>query len=292
MLPNFFVIGAYKSGTTSLYQYLSQHPQVFVPRVKEPNYFAFAAAGQDGNTPAFRKSVRTRAEYESLYEEATHFAAVGDVSPEYMTSPIAAQMIRQNVPHAKLIAILRNPVERAYSDYLMYRRDGIEQLTDFAKALEMQAERASKSDPTGYYISTGFYGEQLARYYEIFPAAQIKVFLMDELQSKGPRTLSQMFGFLGVDPAFVPTDLTIYNRSGVASNYLLNRLFQYRSVIAPLARRLVPGAWRARVRQGLEARLNKPPLQPAIREFLVETYRTDVRLLERLTGLSCRHWLD
>ena len=292
MLPNFFVIGAYKSGTTSLYQYLSQHPQVFVPRVKEPSYFAFAAAGQEGNTQVFFKSVKTLTEYETLYKDASNFVAVGDVSPEYMTSPIAAQIIRKNVPHARLIAILRNPVERAYSDFLMYRRDGREKQTDFAKALDMQAERASKRDPTGFYVSTGFYGEQLARYYESFPAAQIKVFLMEELQTDALSTLSQMFEFLRVDQTFVPDNLTIYNRSGIASNYLVNKLFQYRSFVAPLARRLIPGKLRTRIRNKLEDNLKKPPLQPEVRQSLKETYRADVHLLERLTGKACRHWLE
>jgi hypothetical protein len=292
MLPNFFVIGAYKSGTTSLYQYLAQHPQVFVPRVKEPNYFAFAENGQSADTSASRRSVKTRIEYEALFEGAHDFVAIGDVSPEYMTSPVAAQTIRVNVPHARLIAILRNPVERAYSDYLMYRRDGKEKLGDFARALEMQDERAAKKDPTGFYISTGFYGEQLARYYKLFPATQIKVFLMEELQSNGPRTLSQMFEFLGVDPTFVPDNLAVYNRSGVASNYLVNKLFQYRKYVAPFARRLVPNGFRATIRQRFEDSLKKPPLQPELRQTLNETYRADVRLLEQLTGKSCRHWLE
>ena len=207
MLPNFLVIGAYKSGTTSLYRYLAQHPQVFVPRVKEPSYFAYAAAEQEANTVVSRKSVKTLTEYESLFREASRYVAIGDVSPEYMTSPIAAQAIKKSVPHARLIAILRNPVDRAYSDFLMYRRDGKEKISDFAKALEMQADRALEGDPTGFYISTGFYGEQLRRYYEIFPASQIKVFLMEELQSDSSRTLSQMFQFLGVDSNFVPDNL-------------------------------------------------------------------------------------
>jgi len=292
MLPNFLVIGAYKSGTTSLHRYLAQHPQVFVPRVKEPSYFAFAAAGQESNTLVFRKSVKTLAEYEDLFKEASRFPAVGEVSPEYMTSPNAALTIKKYVPQARLIAILRNPVERAYSDFLMYRRDGIEKILDFATALEMQTEKALKGDPTGFYISTGFYGEQLARYYDIFPSTRIKVFLMEELQSDGPRTLSQVFEFLGVDPTFVPDNLTIHNRSGVASNYLVNKLFQYRSLVAPLARRLVPDNLRTRIRRKFEESLKKPPLQPEVRQLLKETYRADVRLLERLTGKSCHHWLE
>ena len=292
MLPNFLVIGAYKSGTTSLYRYLAQHPQVFVPRVKEPSYFAYVAAEQEANTVVSRKCVKTLAEYESLFRKASRYVAIGDVSPEYMTSPIAAQAIKKYVPHARLIAILRNPVDRAYSDFLMYRRDGKEKFSDFAKALEMQSDRALEGDPTGFYISTGFYGEQLRRYYDIFPASQIKVFLMEELQTDAPRTLSQVFQFLGVDSDFVPDNLTIYNRSGVASSYVASKLFQYRSIVAPMARRILPDGLRTRIRRGFEDRLKKAPLKSEIRQMLKEVYRADVRLLEQLTGKSCRLWLE
>jgi hypothetical protein len=292
MLPNFFVIGAYKSGTTSLYHYLSQHPQVFVPQLKEPNYFAFADVERSVDSSVFRKSVKTRAEYERLFQESRNFVAIGDVSPEYMTSPSAARAIKRSVPEARLIAILRNPVERAYSDYLMYRRDGKEQMTDFAKALEAQPERASRFDPTGFYVSTGFYGEQLARYYDVFPAARIKVYQLEDLQSSATRTLSHMFDFLGVESTFAPKDLDIYNRSGVTSNYLVNTLFRYKSHVAPLARLLVPKRLRAIVRQKIEAGLSKPPLLPEVRQMLIETYRADVHRLEQLTGQSFRNWLQ
>ena len=292
MLPNFFVIGAYKSGTTSLYEYLAQHPQVFLPRVKEPNYFAFAAPGEKRETPVFQKSVKTLDEYEALYEKAGGFVAIGDVSPEYMTSHSACRTIRASVPHARLIAILRNPVERAYSDYLMYRRDGKEHLADFSQALEAQAERAARLDPTGFYISTGFYGEQLARYYELFPAAQIKVFLLEELQSDGPRVLSRMFEFLGVDPAFVPGKLTVHNRSGVASSYWIGKLFQYKNFLAPLARRIIPRGLRTNIRRRIEDSLQRPALPPEVRQSLIETYRADLQLLQRLTGRSFSHWLE
>lgn len=291
MLPNFFVIGAYKSGTTSLYQYLSQHPQVFVPRVKEPNFFAFAADDAEDRSRLRAQSVTTLEEYEALYETASHSIAVGDVSPEYMTCHTAARSIRSMVPHAKLIAILRNPVERAYSDYLMYRRDGREQQTSFAEALEKQPERAARGDPTGSYISTGYYGQQLARYYDLFPAAQIGVFLMEDLQADGPRTLSRIFEFLGVDPTFVPDNLAIHNRSGVASNVLVSTIFRYRTFLAPLARRLLPSRLRLGIRRRVEDYLTKPPLPPQVTQMLNDIYRPDVLLLEQLTGRSFMHWL-
>jgi len=292
MLPNFFVIGAYKSGTTSLNQYLAAHPEIFLPRVKEPSYFAFAGVRQANLTLVYRNSVKSLAEYQDLYRNATAHIAVGDVSPEYMTSQIAALEIHRLVPNAKLIAILRDPVERAYSDFLMYRRDGIEKEIDFAKALERQTERASRSDPTGFYVSTGFYGEQLARYYERFPSSQIKVFLLEELQSDSLQVLSEIFEFLGVDPYFIPDDLSIHNRSGVAPNKLISTVFKYRELVKPLASWLLPERARGALRRKLEANLTKPPIPQDVSRTLRDTYRADVRLLESLTGKSCGNWLS
>lgn len=291
MLPNFFVVGAYKSGTTSLHLYLEQHPEVYVSPVKEPNFFAFGAVGFADASMAFRKSVKTLAEYENLFERAAGFVAIGDVSPEYMTSTVAARAIRSKIPHAKLIAILRNPVERAYSDFLMYRRDGREPETDFLKALDQQAERAARADPTGHYVSSGFYGEQLARYYDIFPADQIKVVLMEDLEASGRHTLSQVCAFLGVDASFTPASLAIHNRSGEASNVLIRTIFQHKDFLAPIAKRVIPEGLRNSIRLKLESKLKKPSLRPDIKSMLAQTYGADVRLLERLTGKSCHHWL-
>jgi hypothetical protein len=292
MLPTFLVIGAYKSGTTSLYRYLAQHPQIFLPRMKEPSYFAFAGAGIEGASLVYRRSIKTIAEYEGLFDEATGYTAIGDVSPEYMTSPVAARAIRTHVPTARLIAILRNPVDRAYSDYLMYRRDGTEGNTEFGEALKHQAARASMGDPTGNYISSGLYGEQLERYYKLFPREQIKIISMDRLQSDGPQTLSQIFRFLGVNEHFIPKDLAIYNRSGVTSNYLVSKLFQYRRFVSPLMRRLLSENLRILIRHKFESSLERPPLNPAVKRSLVEAFRNDVLLLEQLTGQSFRNWQD
>jgi hypothetical protein len=181
-------------------------------------------------------------------------------------------------------------VERAYSDFLMYRRDGRERESDFAIALALQAERAARSDPTGYYVSTGFYGEQLARYYECFSATQIMVVTLEALQTDVRITLGKIFSFLGVDPLFVPEKLAVLNRSGVTSNVLVSKVFQYKQYLAPVTRRLVPEGIRIAIRRKLEDKLEKPSLSPDIRRMLAETYRPDVQLLERLTGMSFDQW--
>jgi hypothetical protein len=159
------------------------------------------------------------------------------------------------------------------------------------KALDQQVERAARADPTGHYVTTGFYGQQLARYYAIFPADQIKVVLMEDLEANCRHTLSQVFAFLGVDASFIPANLEIHNRSGEASNTLIRTIFQHKDLLAPIARRVLPEGLRNSIRLKLESKLMKPSLRPDIKYMLAQTYVADVGLLERLTGMSFHHWL-
>ncbi|HYF40037.1 MAG TPA: sulfotransferase, partial [Gemmatimonadales bacterium] len=126
MLPNFIVIGAAKAGTTALYWYLAEHPQIFMSPVKETNYFAYEvdASGQlvYGDPEDHQFPIRTRAEYEALFAEAGPASAVGEASPIYLECPQAAGRIQSAIPGALLVCCLRHPVDRAYSDYLMHLR--------------------------------------------------------------------------------------------------------------------------------------------------------------------------
>ena len=136
-LPNFLIIGAMKSGTTSLYHYLKQHPQIYMSSIKEPNFFALEGSNLDFNGAEGkeqiqrlikRESIINIEEYRALFRRAAHETAIGEASPMYLYSPEAPYRIRYYVPEAKLITILRNPVERAYSAFLYMTRDGREPL--------------------------------------------------------------------------------------------------------------------------------------------------------------------
>ena len=290
-LPNFLVIGAYKSGTTSLYEYLRQHPEIFLPNVNEPSYLAFVEK-EEPNNPIYNKSIKTRQEYERLFFESEKYKAIGDVSPEYMTNPNAIRNIRRLLPDVKLIAILRNPIERAYSDYLMYVRDGLEDEKNFLEALKRQRKRQEENLPTGYYIKTGFYGEQMKPYFNNFSRDKIKIYLFEELRSDLNLLLRDVFEFLGVDSTFVPKQIESFNRSGVPVNWFIKAAFRYRHGMKPLLDVLIPRSLEKKIRLRMERTLSKPPMPDEARSLLKQIYSNDVIQLEKMIQKKCVYWLQ
>lgn len=294
-LPNFLVIGAYKCGTTSLGWYLQQHPDVFVPDYPEPRFFAFDAHGDpDGeraHNPMFHGAVKTLERYESLFSGVADERAVGEVSPEYLKNPAAAGRIAARIPDAKLIAILRDPVERAYSDYLMYRRDGREPEADFMTALRLQESRRHRSLPTGQYLITGNYGDQLARYRDHFGSDQIKVVLHEDLAADRNSVMAEIFAFLDVDPVIELGSQPRLNPSGAFSSTTAQRLYALRRSTAPLTRRIVPNRLKRRIDNRLLSGVRRPPIEPEPARWLRRYYAEQISMVAELTGIDVvRHW--
>lgn len=285
-LPDFLVLGAYKSGSTALHEALRAHPQVFVPAQKGPSFFAFDGAEQT-DRPLPPGTVRRWEDYEALFDPAPADAVRGEVSPEYLANPRAAGRIRARVPGARLVAILRDPVERAFSDYLMYVRDGLEPETDFGRALDAQEERRSAGDPTGYYVETGFYGRQLRPYFDAFPRERIQVHMFEDFAADPEAVLGTLFAFLGVDPARGETPERAVNVSGVPRNALVATAVRSGRRLAPL----LPAAVRRRAKAALAHGLDRPTLAAEHRRRLVEVYREDVAELERLLRRPLDRWL-
>jgi hypothetical protein len=298
--PTFLVIGAYKSGTTSVHHYLAQHPQVFVPRRKEPNYFAFGDVSVAVGTgaparpatphPAAATSVTRREDYVRLFDGVAGEPAVGEVSPEYLVNERACDAIRRELPDARLVAVLRDPVQRAWSDYLMYRRDGLEPAEDFGRALDEQEERRRQGAPTAWYVESGLYGRQLARYYDAFPAEQISVHLFDDLVRDPDGTMAAVTTFLGVDPVPLRT-VDQLNASGVPRNRALAAVLRSRRWLGPALKAVLPDRLRPGLERVVQRGLDRPAIAPEHRARLIETYQDDVALLGRLTGRDLSSWL-
>lgn len=284
MLPEFLVIGAYKSGSTAIQEALRAHPQVFLP-AKGPSFFAFDEAPAI-DRPLPPGTVRDWDAYRALFAPAPPDTVRGEVSPEYLANPWACGRIRARVPEARLVAVLRNPVERAFSDYLMYVRDGDERL-DFAAALDEQEERRRAGSPTGYYLETGYYGRQLRPYFDAFPRGQIQVHLFEDFAADPDSVLEPIFAFVGVDPALGTTPERAVNVSGVPRNALVGAAVRGGKRMAPL----LPEAVRRRAKTALVRGLDRPDLEPELRARLVEVYREDVAELERLLERPLGHWL-
>lgn len=296
MMPNFLVIGAARSGTTSLHHYLKAHPEIFMSSVKEPNFFAF----EDGeidlgyDAPGWRswsrRSTPGPEEYRALFRGVKAEKAIGEASPIYMRSPGAAERIRRAIPGARLIAILRDPAERAYANYMGRLRDGTERNPDAYDALDAALSGRGPGWRKEIYIDLGFYHERLQPYYERFGREQIRVVLFDDFVRDPHGVVRELFSFLGVEPGFVPDTSITYNTSGRIRNPMLRFAWTNSN---PLRARLQPWLPRPLREAGwalVQRNLSRPPLPPDLRARLVERYRADILALEGLLDRDLSGW--
>lgn len=304
-MPNFLVIGAAKSGTTALYKYLGQHPEIYMSPYKEPHFFAFEGESLDFRGPRDRAMMRYMTvndpdKYRALFNGATTEKAIGEASPMYLYLPGTAERIKRHIPDAKLIVVLRNPADRAYSNFLHMVRDDREQQAEFSDALDDEERRIAENwYASWHYKRMGFYYEQLKHYYEIFDRAQIKVYLHEDLNFDTVDTLQDVFRSLGVDDSFVPDVSVRYNESGAHKSESLKNIHIYllkpkllKSAVKPLIplrlRRSVISSVVGGIR---EKNLVKPSCSEETRKRLIEDYREDILRLEDLIGRDLSSWL-
>lgn len=304
--PNFLVIGAPKAGTTSLYFYLKQHPQIYMCPIKEPDFFSWEGATEGPLTTFGRIQLPRYATdwkaYCELFKGADSALAIGEATPAYLYHPEAPRRIKKYIPNAMMIAVLRNPIERAFSEYLMAIRDGIETARSFAEALELEEKRAAEGGWAHWYHykRIGLYGEQLERYYRLFSKEQIKIFLFEDLQHEPLSVVREIFVFLGVDPNFVPNLSERHNPYGVPrfprlQAWLLKPSKVKRVIFTPI-RLMLPEAKRKELllrflRDWNIKPMPKPGLDPEIRRQLAEYYREDIMKLQNLIDRDLSHWL-
>jgi len=296
--PNFLIVGAAKAGTTSLYYYLRQHPQIYMSPAKEPSFFAFE--GEKLDFPAgtiskdFLAQLKTDIEsYCELFKGVSREIAIGEASAIYLYNPKAPERIKHYIPTVKLIAILRNPVERAYSDFLHHIREGNEPLMDFAQAIQEEEARIRNNWGWGFhYVQKGFYFTQLRRYFEKFNQNQIKVYLYEDLEDNPIAVLQDIFHFLGVDETFIPDTSLRYNVTGIPRSRLLHRFLIKPNFIKAPFKPLFPEKLRKRMVMYLKNRnLVKPPLPPRVRNWLIRLYRDDILRLQDLIQRDLSQWL-
>jgi hypothetical protein len=299
-LPDFLIIGAPKSGTTSLYRYLETHPDIYMSPVKEPRYMAFpdrdpgfrGVAGRRFN----REVIWRYEEYRALFAGRGAERMAGEASATYLWAPAAPSTIRRVVPGAKLIAILRDPVTRAHSHFCHNRRLGREPRDTFGEALDAEADRiAGGWNPNVHYRSRGLYGEQIARYLELFPREQLLVLLYDDLRTRPAWTLSEVCRFLGIDESFTFDTSARHNvTEGIPRRVWLARLFAADYRLKRAGRALIPGSVRSLLyhrlyRTNLDPR---PPLDPELRRSLREYFRDDIVRLESLIRRDLGAWMS
>jgi hypothetical protein len=275
-LPNFLIIGAAKAGTTSLYEHFRAHPEIFMPRLKEPRYFCYGGSSAD----RMKFPIQSREEYETLFETAATETALGEASVHYLTHPIAAQRIHDAIPAARLIASLRNPVDRSYSVYQMNLRNK-------AANSDLPYAQALRDDPN---LQDGYH-EHLGRFFALFPREQLRIILLEDLEAAPRQTIGGLFDFLGVDPGFMPDLSKVANPGGAPRIKALHSLLSNGRLIAA-SRRFVPEPLIAPLKALRNRNLSKRPLPAADRKLATDFFREDVLRTQDLIGRDLSHWLD
>lgn len=286
-LPNFMIIGVAKAGTTSLFRYLDQHPQVFMCPVKGTNYFGYEDARawkwtDEGDPPLLRHFQATSLEeYEAMFAGASDEIAIGEASPQYFRCPTAAQRIHEAIPNVKLVASLRNPADRAYSGFLMRTRRG-----------ETVNSPYDELTPEASHVREGFYYHRLKRYFDTFARHQIKVYIFEEFKRDPARTVIDLFNFLGIDTSFEPDTSTRYNPAGIPKSKMLSRL-SFNPMLIRTAKAVLPEGVLQMAKRVQRQNLKTPPRFPAdLRSELLDLYRDDIHKLEKLLDRDLTIWLN
>ena len=292
VLPNFLIIGAPKAGTTTLYNYLKQHPQIYMSFLKEPHFFSYGC----DNKPTTKLSfVSNWQDYQYLFQKVSKQTAIGEASTSYLYHPRAAERIHHHLPNAKLIAILRDPAESTYSKFLMdYRwqfdinsqRNPIE---DFSLAIQ-QSPSVQRS---------GLYYKKLQHYLTLFHEKQLKICLFEDLKREPDALLQDVFQFLEVDEKFcVNQSIPIYNSGGVPKNkFIYTSLNKVRKNFNMTLKPFIPNGFHKPLYNFYFSLRNfnlvkPPPLPLEMRQQLIEIYREDILQLQVFLQRDLSTWLN
>jgi hypothetical protein len=285
--PDFFVLGAAKSATTSLYYLLAQHPEICMSRDKEPTFF---------NRPCMTSGP---IDYLQLFRATPRTKRVGEASHAYLVCPESAGVIHAFVPEARFLLVLRNPVDRAHSLYHYRALTGHERSPSFECALA-EEEREGGLPPyrRESYFRSGLYAEQIERYLQYFDRRRFLFLTFEELTEDGLKTMKRVYEFLEVDASFVPK-LEKHNEGLSVRSPRLQFFYTQRLVPALRLLRGIPvlhhfGSWGERRAERLMRRNVRPmprALAAETRRRLEAAYADNLRRVEQLTGLNLSAWI-
>lgn len=292
--PDFFIVGAAKCGTTALYEYLSQHPDIFMSAEKEPAYFC-----TDLNPLR-----RSEEEYLQLFSDAASQKRIGEASSSYLYSKQAAIEIKNFCPASRIIVMLRNPVDMLHARHAQMYYHCIEDIEDFGEALAAEQDRKEGRRPARpehsiqhlFYRETAKYTDQINRYLDLFPADRVKVIIFDDFKSETARVYRDVCQFLDVDPTFQPTFRVVNENRKIRNRFLQELLEVPGPALRRIGRPLTPRWLRHKVMNELR-QINsttepRKPLDVDLRRALQAELRPEVMRLSQLLNRDLSHWCD
>lgn len=300
--PDFFLIGTPKGGTTALHSALVGHPQLHLSAVKEPKYFLCNGTAPPrstqrgpGDAHSAREWVWRESDYLRLFADARPGTLAGESTPFYLYDLAAQRRIAETIPHARLIAVIRDPVDRAYSNWTHLWSDGLEPISDFNHALAQEDSRVGAGyAPFWHYTRLGRYGEQLRHLYQLFPREQVLVLRYRQLAEEPDRTVATVCDFLSVQHHAAakskPDNVHPYVSPGLRAK-LLGTAIRSGAAAGAFA---PPQLWR-RVEAPLRSRMHKgggrrPSLSVEQRRQALAGFLDDIALLEDVTRSSFDDW--
>lgn len=291
MLPNFFIVGAMRSGTTSFYRYLAEQPKIFMCKYKEPAFFSDFTGNRNADglwtktdeIPKDRHLNLSQEEYEKLFEDVKDEIGIGEASIQYLLDPLSSKLIKKEVPNAKILIFLRNPIERTFSHYLATRIRMTKEIP-FREIIQDHSKEIDIEKPTrGNILIWGLYSKQVKRYLDVFGKDNVKIFIYEEVfPNRVKETVEEILNFLGIKEP-----VTNFKQERYQGYYTLrNSIFKNRFV-KKTAKGLIPRKILDKTYQKIRVKDSiKPEISKDDREFLMEFFKNDINELEKILGRS------
>lgn len=288
--PTFLVIGGQKCGTTSIHRYLDEHPDVFTGPVKELRFFS----GESNSPEAALTNGPPISDFEGYcdyFERGTKYQAAGEASPSYIFYPGTAERIHQYLPDVQIIAILRDPVYRAFSEYWHHWRIGRQLDDDFLSFVRSEeVDAVPQFGDLRDCVRRGLYYRQLKPYFRLFDREQLLILFHEDLKASAQELMQRVYEFVGVDPEFEPKTTRVHNRGTMPET-------DWKYAFAQMVERCIDWSpleestrmkCRRQVRRGIQAKRRAPPVE--VRQELIPLFEEDIRKLESLVGRDLTRW--
>ena len=294
-LPRFIITGFPKCGSTSLHYYLDAHPDIFMPKKKELHFFTQQFISKlnqgPGDINAKQTQIKHFNDYISLFKNSSDEKIVGETSPSYINYPESFEMIRNQLKDPKIIILLRDPIKRAYSNFLHLKREQRE-LETFESALELEESRKEKNySDFWYYTFNSMYYEKIIKAKANF--SQVLILTQEELNLETKQTLKKVYSFLGVDQSFVPSNYkNRYNKGGLyKKNLITNFIFGQGHVKELIKKSISIRPWMKNIKNCLVSKFyySAPKLDRKVEQKLINVFRQDVLKITKL-GVNTSLW--